>query len=100
MPPIDVCNSVAVRTVFLLSLGLLAAPLLPDHPTLGDVDSPEALAAWHESVEPDSVDAFHLRLFVGGLTSDEVLIEHVDSIVEIRRNLVLEESRFPAELEA
>jgi Fe-S oxidoreductase len=27
-----------------------------------------------------------------------VLIEHVDSIVEIRRNLVLEESRFPKEL--
>jgi DNA-binding PadR family transcriptional regulator len=38
----------------------------------------EALTAWHESVEPDSVDAFHLRLFVGGLTSDEVLIEHVE----------------------
>jgi Fe-S oxidoreductase len=29
-----------------------------------------------------------------------VLIEHVDSIVEIRRNLVLEESRFPKELNA
>ena len=29
-----------------------------------------------------------------------VLIEHVDSIVEIRRNLVLEESRFPRELNA
>jgi Fe-S oxidoreductase len=29
-----------------------------------------------------------------------VLIEHVDSIVEIRRNLVLEESRFPKELGA
>jgi heterodisulfide reductase subunit C len=29
-----------------------------------------------------------------------VLIEHVDSIVEIRRNLVLEESRFPKELSA
>ena len=29
-------------------------------------------------MEPDSVDAFHLRLFVGGLTSDEVLIEHVE----------------------
>jgi Fe-S oxidoreductase/nitrate reductase gamma subunit len=29
-----------------------------------------------------------------------VLIEHVDTIVEIRRNLVLEESRFPRELTA
>ena len=29
-----------------------------------------------------------------------VLIEHVDSIVEIRRNLVLEESRFPKEMNA
>jgi Fe-S oxidoreductase len=29
-----------------------------------------------------------------------VLIEHVDTIVEIRRNLVLEESRFPKELNA
>jgi Fe-S oxidoreductase len=29
-----------------------------------------------------------------------VLIEHVDSIVEIRRNLVLEDSRFPKELNA
>ncbi|HEX5579280.1 MAG TPA: heterodisulfide reductase-related iron-sulfur binding cluster [Candidatus Limnocylindria bacterium] len=29
-----------------------------------------------------------------------VLIEHVDSIVEIRRNLVLEESSFPSELNA
>jgi DNA-binding PadR family transcriptional regulator len=37
-----------------------------------------ALAAWHETVEPDSFDAFYLRLFVGGLTSDEVLIEHVE----------------------
>ena len=29
-----------------------------------------------------------------------VLIEHVDSIVELRRNMVLEESRFPKELNA
>ncbi|MGI8871135.1 MAG: (Fe-S)-binding protein [Candidatus Limnocylindria bacterium] len=29
-----------------------------------------------------------------------VLIEHVDTIVEVRRNLVLEESRFPKELNA
>ena len=29
-----------------------------------------------------------------------VLIEHVDSIVELRRNMVLEESRFPRELSA
>ena len=38
----------------------------------------DALAAWHETVEPGSSDAFFLKLFVGGLTSDDVLIEHVE----------------------
>ncbi|CAN5264605.1 hypothetical protein BH20ACT13_BH20ACT13_00850 [soil metagenome] len=38
----------------------------------------ESLDAWLETVEPGSVDRFYLRLFVGGLTSPDVLIEHVD----------------------
>jgi PadR family transcriptional regulator, regulatory protein AphA len=37
-----------------------------------------ALAAWHETIEPGSTEAFFLRLFVGGLTSREVLVEHVE----------------------
>lgn len=36
-----------------------------------------ALAAWL-AAEPDSLDTFHLRLFVGGLGNDEVLIGHVE----------------------
>lgn len=36
-----------------------------------------ALEAWLESVEPGSSDTFFLKLFVGGLTSDDVLLEHV-----------------------
>jgi DNA-binding PadR family transcriptional regulator len=38
----------------------------------------EALTRWLETPEPGAVDAFYLRLFVGGLTSVEVLREHVD----------------------
>ena len=41
-------------------------------------DGRRALAAWHENVEPGSTDAFLLKLFVGGLTSRETLIEHVE----------------------
>jgi DNA-binding PadR family transcriptional regulator len=37
-----------------------------------------ALEAWLETVEPGSVDAFYLRLFVGGLTSPDVLVRHVE----------------------
>jgi len=36
-----------------------------------------ALDAWLESVEPGASDTFFLKLFVGGLTSDDVLFEHV-----------------------
>jgi DNA-binding PadR family transcriptional regulator len=41
-------------------------------------DGRQALAAWHETVEPGSVDAFFLKLFVGGLTSHEQLVAHVE----------------------
>jgi DNA-binding PadR family transcriptional regulator len=36
------------------------------------------LERWLETVEPGAVDSFYLRLFVGGLTSIETLIEHVE----------------------
>jgi DNA-binding PadR family transcriptional regulator len=39
----------------------------------------EALAAWRETVEPENRDTFMLRLFVGGLTTDENLLEHVEA---------------------
>jgi DNA-binding PadR family transcriptional regulator len=38
----------------------------------------EALTHWLETPEPGAVDAFYLRLFVGGLTSVDVLREHVE----------------------
>ena len=38
----------------------------------------EALSSWHETVEPGSRESFYLRLFVGGLTSDETLVAHVE----------------------
>jgi DNA-binding PadR family transcriptional regulator len=37
-----------------------------------------ALDAWLETAEPGSVDAFLLKLFVGGLTSTDVLVGHVE----------------------
>lgn len=40
-------------------------------------DGRAALDAWLEHVDPDATDAFFLKLFVGGLTSNEVLAEHV-----------------------
>jgi DNA-binding PadR family transcriptional regulator len=42
--------------------------------------SPEgrrALDAWLETVEPGNADTFRLKLFVGGLTTPDVLLEHV-----------------------
>jgi DNA-binding PadR family transcriptional regulator len=36
-----------------------------------------ALEAWLETVEPGNADAFRLKLFVGGLTTPDVLLEHV-----------------------
>ncbi len=41
-------------------------------------DGKAALDAWLERVEPGSVDAFYLKLFVGGLTSPDVLVRHVE----------------------
>ncbi len=41
-------------------------------------DGRAALDSWLESPEPDAGDAFLLKLFVGGLTSPEVLIGHVE----------------------
>jgi PadR family transcriptional regulator, regulatory protein AphA len=38
----------------------------------------EALAAWHETVEPGAADSFYLKLFVGSLTSRENLIAQVE----------------------
>jgi DNA-binding PadR family transcriptional regulator len=36
-----------------------------------------ALEGWLETVEPGARDTFFLKLFVGGLTSDEILLDHV-----------------------
>jgi DNA-binding PadR family transcriptional regulator len=36
-----------------------------------------ALAAWLDAVEPGATDGFFLKLFVGGLTTTDVLLEHV-----------------------
>jgi DNA-binding PadR family transcriptional regulator len=41
-------------------------------------DGRAALDTWLETVEPGSTDAFQLRLFVGGLTTPDVLIRHVE----------------------
>ncbi len=38
----------------------------------------EALAAWLETVEPGARETFFLKLFVGGLTTVDVLLEHVE----------------------
>src|SRR5262249_60557735 len=37
----------------------------------------KALAAWLETVEPGARETFFLKLFVGGLTTVDVLLEHV-----------------------
>jgi PadR family transcriptional regulator AphA len=37
----------------------------------------QALAAWLESVEQGATETFFLKLFVGGLTSNDVLLDHV-----------------------
>ena len=36
-----------------------------------------SLDAWLETVEPGATDSFYLKLFVGGLTTPEVALEHV-----------------------
>jgi DNA-binding PadR family transcriptional regulator len=62
---------------------------LADRKLVGQTDRPDkhvyrineegrrALDAWLETVEPGSRDTFFLKLFVGGLTSVETLVEHV-----------------------
>jgi len=40
------------------------------------------LDAWLRTVEPGATDTFFLKLFVGGLTTDDVLIEHVEQFRE------------------
>ena len=37
-----------------------------------------SLDVWLETVEPGARETFFLKLFVGGLTTPEVLLEHVD----------------------
>ena len=37
-----------------------------------------ALTAWLETVEPGARDTFFLKLFVGGLTTHDVLLRHVE----------------------
>jgi len=41
-------------------------------------DGRAAVDRWLETIEPGAVDSFYLRLFVGGLTSIDTLVEHVD----------------------
>ena len=40
-------------------------------------DGQRALAAWLETVEPGARETFFLKLFVGGLTTHEVLLQHI-----------------------
>ncbi len=40
-----------------------------------------ALAAWLETVEPGARETFFLKLFVGGLTTPEVLLRHLEQFV-------------------
>lgn len=44
-----------------------------------------ALDDWLAEVDPDSVDAFQLKLFYGGLTSDETLAAHVEAFRDLQR---------------
>jgi DNA-binding PadR family transcriptional regulator len=41
-------------------------------------DGRRALDAWLETVEPGARETFFLKLFVGGLTTPDVLLEHVE----------------------
>jgi PadR family transcriptional regulator, regulatory protein AphA len=45
-------------------------------------DGRRALDGWLETVDPSDRDAFHLRLFVGKLTTHDVLIRHVEAYRE------------------
>ncbi len=42
-------------------------------------DGRAALDGWLGTVDPSSNDAFFLKLFVGGLTTDDVLVAHVEA---------------------
>src|SRR5579872_7195556 len=44
-------------------------------------DGRAALDAWLETVEPGSRETFFLKLFVGGLTTPEVVAAHVEQFV-------------------
>jgi DNA-binding PadR family transcriptional regulator len=44
-------------------------------------DGQAALDEWLETVEPGARDTFFLKLFVGGLTTDEILLEHVEQFL-------------------
>lgn len=44
-------------------------------------DGRAALTEWLETVEPGARDTFFLKLFVGGLTTPEVLLEHVAQFI-------------------
>lgn len=44
-------------------------------------DGRSALDAWLETVEPGARDTFFLKLFVGGLTTPEVLLLHVEQFI-------------------
>jgi DNA-binding PadR family transcriptional regulator len=47
-----------------------------------------ALDDWLETVEPDNQETFQLKLFVGGLTTHDVLIGHVEQYLEERREFL------------
>jgi len=49
-----------------------------------------ALRTWHETVVPGSRAEFELRLFAGALTTDEVLIEHVEQFRRDTEELLAE----------
>ena len=55
-------------------------------------DGRAALTAWLETVEPGARDTFFLKLFVGGLTTPEVLHSHVEQFAADTRER-LEELR-------
>ena len=40
-----------------------------------------ALDQWLETVEPGARETFFLKLFVGGLTTDDVLLEHIEQFL-------------------
>jgi DNA-binding PadR family transcriptional regulator len=48
----------------------------------------EALDTWLETVEPGNQETFQLKLFVGGLTTDDVLVRHVEQFLEERREFL------------